>query len=83
MPDIIGDSIEEVRAAKDTEAEILKAGLCAMSVGAKNRKFPDEAAMIDEMCFGPKQQPKPPTLNAETLEVIRLLFAPRQPVHEE
>ena len=76
---IIGESIEEVRAAKDTEAEVLKAGLCAMSVGAKNRKFPEDASVIDGLCFGPKPQPQPPTLDAGTIEVLRLLLELRPP----
>ena len=79
---IIGESIEEVRAAKDTEAEVLKAGLCAMSVGAKNRKFPEDASVIDGLCFGPKPQPQPPTLDAGTIEVLRLLLELRAPVPE-
>ena len=79
---IIGESIEEVRAAKDTEAEVLKAGLCAMSVGAKNRKFPEDASVIDGLCFGPKPQPQPPTLDARTIEVLRLLLELRPPAPE-
>jgi len=79
---VIGESIEQARAAKDTEAEIFKAGLCAMSVGAKNRKFPDDAAVIDGLCFGPKPQPQPPTLDADTIEALRLLLGLRGRVAE-
>ena len=70
----ISQSVEQAKAAKDLEAEVLKAGLCAMSVGSKNRKFPEDAAVIDGLCFGPKPQPQPPTLDADTIEVLRLLL---------
>ena len=50
--------IENVKAANDTKAQVLKQGLCAMSVGAKNRNFnAAEKRHIEGLCYGDGEKP--------------------------
>jgi hypothetical protein len=46
-------SIENIQKAKDAEAKLLLSGLCAMSVGSKNRlERPDYKAHVEALCGG-------------------------------
>ena len=63
-------SIEKVRQAKDTEAEILKVGLCAMSIGAYHRVNNDtERRSIDVLCGGEWERP----VTADDVRALREL----------
>lgn len=81
----IGQTLDEARGFKDDEAKLLLAGQCAAGRGATNRMFkdtPNKLAALDLLCDGHDPGKQPPTLDAGTLEVLRLLLAPRQPVPE-
>lgn len=54
----VTQGVEQARQTKDAEAELLAAGLCAMGVGAKNRKFNEsEQCAIESLCGGECQRP--------------------------
>ncbi len=54
----LGQGVEAVRQAKDTEADILKAGVCAMSIGAYHRTNNDtEKRALDVLCGGAWERP--------------------------
>ncbi len=55
---IVDRGVENARAAKDTEAEILKASLCAMSLGAYHRaNNAAERRALDVLCGGEWTRP--------------------------
>lgn len=55
---VVNLGIEKVKVAKDTEAQVLKQGLCAMGVGAKNRNFnAAEKRHIEGLCGGDGEDP--------------------------
>lgn len=63
--------VEHARAAKDTEAEALKAAVCAMSIGAYHRVNSDaEQRALDVLCGGADQ----PTVTAGQVRVMRDLM---------
>ena len=73
----IGQSVEDAKAAKDLEADVLLAGQCAAGRGATNRMFRDQPAKLaalDLLCDGPDPGRQAPTLDANTLDVIRALL---------
>ena len=75
--------IDDVKAAKDREAELLLASQCAAGRGATNRMFKDapaKLAALDLLCDGPDPGRQPPTLDAHTLDVIRALLQVRKPM---
>lgn len=54
----VGQGVENARAAKDSEAEVLKAGVCAMSIGAYHRvNNATERRALDVLCGGEWTQP--------------------------
>ena len=60
--------IEHARQAKDTEAEVLKVSLCAMSIGAYHRVNNDtEQRAIDVLCGGQWERP----VTADDVRTIR------------
>ncbi len=64
----VGQGVEHIRQAKDTEAEVLKASLCAMSVGAYHRVNNDaEKRAIDVLCGGEWERP----VTADDLRALR------------
>ena len=64
----VGQGVEHTRQAKDTEAEVLKASLCAMSVGAYHRVNNDaEKRAIDVLCGGEWERP----VTADDLRALR------------
>ena len=55
---VVGQGVEHVRQAKDTEAEVLKASVCAMSIGAYHRvNNPAERRALDVLCGGEWERP--------------------------
>ena len=55
---VLSTGVAHARQAKDTEATLLKAGLCAMSIGAYHRANTDiEQRAIDVLCGGQWQRP--------------------------
>lgn len=74
----VGQGIEHARQAKDTEAEVLKVSLCAMSIGAYHRVNNDtERRAIDVLCGGQWERP----VTADDVRALREfgeLFAPTQ-----
>ena len=55
---VIGHSVENIRAAKDAEADILKASVCAMSIGAYHRvNSATERRALDVLCGGEWTRP--------------------------
>ena len=55
---LVGQGVEDLRAAKDTEAEVLKASVCAMSIGAYHRvNNATERRALDVLCGGEWTQP--------------------------
>ena len=54
----LGAGVEKARQTKDSEAEILKASLCAMSLGAYHRvNNATERRALDVLCGGEWTQP--------------------------
>lgn len=74
----VGQGIEHARQAKDTEAQILKVSLCAMSIGAYHRVNNDtEQRAIDVLCGG--QWERPVTADdVRTLREFGELFSPAE-----
>ncbi len=65
---IVGQGVENIRAAKDTEAEVLKASVCAMSIGAYHRvNNATERRALDVLCGGEWTQP----ITADDLRAFR------------
>ncbi len=55
---VVGQGVEHLRQAKDTEAEVLKASVCAMSIGAYHRVNNDaERRALDVLCGGEWARP--------------------------
>ncbi len=55
---IVDQGVENARAAKDAEAAILKAGVCAMSIGAYHRvNDATERRALDVLCGGDWARP--------------------------
>ena len=55
---IVDRGVEKARAAKDAEAEVLKASLCAMSLGAYHRvNDAAERRALDALCGGDWARP--------------------------
>jgi hypothetical protein len=71
---IVDRGIEKARAAKDAEADILKASLCAMSLGAYHRvNDASERRALDLLCGG--EWTRPITLDdLRTLRAFGALF---------
>jgi hypothetical protein len=81
-----GCAIDDVKAAKDREAKLLLAGQCAAGRGATNRMFKDEPEKLaahDLLCDGRDPGRQPPTLDANTLDVIRALLQVPKPGAKE
>ena len=65
---IVGQTIEEIRSAKDTEAGVLKAGVCAISIGAYHRVNNDsERRALDVLCGGEWERP----ITADDVRTLR------------
>ncbi len=55
---VIDQGVEKARAAKDAEAEVLKASVCAMSLGAYHRaNDATERRALDVLCGGEWARP--------------------------
>ena len=55
---VVGQGVAHARQAKDTEAEVLKASVCAMSIGAYHRVNNDaERRALDVLCGGEWARP--------------------------
>ena len=55
---VVGQGVAHLRQAKDTEAEVLKASVCAMSIGAYHRvNNPAERRALDVLCGGEWERP--------------------------
>ena len=66
----LGQGVEAVRQAKDTEADVLKASLCAMSIGAYHRtNNVTEKRALDVLCGGAWERP----VTADDVRVLREL----------
>ena len=64
----VGQGVEHVRQAKDTEAEALKASVCAISIGAYHRvNNPAERRALDVLCGGQWERP----VTADDLRTLR------------
>jgi len=64
--------VEKVKAAKDSEAMLLKQSPCAMGVGAKNRVLtPAERYHVEALCGG--EQERPLTTEALLFELGKML----------
>ena len=65
---VLDQGVEHIRQAKDTEAEVLKASLCAMGVGAYHRvNNPAERRAVDVLCGGEWERP----VTADDLRALR------------
>ncbi len=65
---VLDQGVEHIRQAKDTEAEVLKASLCAMGVGAYHRVNSDaEKRAVDVLCGGEWERP----VTADDLRALR------------
>ncbi len=65
---VVGQGVEKIRQAKDTEAEVLKAGVCAMSIGAYHRvNNATERRALDVLCGGEWARP----VTADDLRALR------------
>jgi hypothetical protein len=65
---VIDQGVENVRAAKDAEAEILKVSVCAMSLGAYHRvNNATERRALDVLCGGDWARP----VTADDLRSLR------------
>ncbi len=64
----VGQGVEYLRQAKDTEADVLKASVCAMSIGAYHRvNNPAERRALDVLCGGEWERP----VTADDLRTLR------------
>ncbi len=55
---VVGQGVEKIRQAKDAEAEVLKASVCAMSIGAYHRvNNATERRALDVLCGGEWERP--------------------------
>ena len=64
----VGQGVENIRATKDAEADILKASVCAMSVGAYHRvNTATERRALDVLCGGEWTRP----ITADDLHSLR------------
>ncbi len=69
---VLGQGIEAARQAKDAEAEVLKATVCAMSIGAYQRVNTDmERRALDVLCGGQWERP----VTADDIRALRELGA--------
>ena len=67
---ILAQGVESARQAKDSEAAILKASVCAMSIGAYHRTNSDiERRALDVLCGGEWERP----ITADDVRRIRKL----------
>ena len=65
---VVGQGVETIRQAKDAEAEVLKASVCAMSIGAYHRvNNASERRALDVLCGGEWAQP----VTADDLRSLR------------
>ncbi len=65
---VVGQGVAHARQAKDTEAEVLKASVCAMSIGAYHRvNNPAERSALDVLCGGEWERP----VTADDLRALR------------
>ena len=65
---VVGQGVEKIRQVKDTEAEVLKASVCAMSVGAYHRvNDATERRALDVLCGGEWARP----VTADDLRALR------------
>ena len=65
---VVGQGVAHARQAKDTEAEGLKASVCAMSIGAYHRvNNPAERRALDVLCGGEWERP----VTADDLRALR------------
>ena len=65
---VLGQGVEKIRQAKDSEAGVLKASVCAMSIGAYHRvNSAAERRALDVLCGGADE----PSLTAGDLRVMR------------
>ena len=65
---LVGQGVENHRAAKDTEAEALKASVCAISIGAYHRvNNPAERRALDVLCGGEWERP----VTADDIRILR------------
>jgi len=66
----LSDGIDAARRAKDGEAATLKAGVCAMSIGAYHRVNTDlERRALDVLCGGVWTRP----ITSDDLDALRVL----------
>ena len=64
----VGQGVEHLRQAKDTEAEALKASVCAISIGAYHRvNSPAERRALDVLCGGEWERP----VTADDIRTLR------------
>ena len=65
---VLDHGVEQIRQAKDSEAEVLKASVCAMSLGAYHRVNSDaEQRALDVLCGGADE----PSITAGEVRVMR------------
>ncbi len=65
---LVGQGVAHARQAKDAEAEVLKASVCAMSIGAYHRvNNPAERRALDVLCGGEWERP----VTADDLRALR------------
>ncbi len=65
---VVGQGVEQIRQAKDAEAEVLKASDCAMSIGAYHRvNNATERRALDVLCGGEWARP----VTADDLRSLR------------
>ncbi len=64
----VGQGVEQIRQAKDSEAVVLKASVCAMSLGAYHRVNSDaEQRALDVLCGGADE----PSITAGEVRIMR------------
>ncbi len=65
---VVDRGVEKIRQAKDNEAEVLKASVCAMSIGAYHRvNNATERRALDVLCGGEWARP----VTADDLRTLR------------
>ncbi len=65
---VFNQGVENIRTAKDAEAEVLKASVCAMSIGAYHRvNNASERRALDVLCGGEWTRP----VTADDLRALR------------
>jgi hypothetical protein len=65
---VVAQGVERIRQTKDAEAEVLKASVCAMSLGAYHRVNSDaEKRALDVLCGGNWERP----VTADDLRTLR------------